>query len=98
LPGTVGYVALSTGLGALGTETELVLAVMLANISVAIGLLSGLIALFRGAAAPTAALVVQQRNEQVTIAIGMLLVIGLGLFPNVIAPLAQSIAGLYVGP
>jgi NADH:ubiquinone oxidoreductase subunit 2 (subunit N) len=98
LPGTVGYVALSTGLGALGTETELVLAVMLANISVAIGLLSGLVALFRGAAAPTAALVVQQRNEQVTIAIGMLLVIGLGLFPNVIAPLAQSIAGLYVGP
>jgi NADH:ubiquinone oxidoreductase subunit 2 (subunit N) len=97
LPGTVGYVALSTGLGALGTETELVLAVMLANISVAIGLLSGLVALFRGAAAPTAALVSQQRNEQVTVAIGMLLVFGLGLFPNLIAPLAQSIAGLYVG-
>jgi NADH:ubiquinone oxidoreductase subunit 2 (subunit N) len=98
LPGTVGYVALSTGFGALGTETELVLVVMLANISVAIGLLNGLTALFRGAAAPTAALVTQQRNEQATIAIGMLLVIGLGLFPNLIAPLAQAIATQYVGP
>ncbi len=96
LPGTIGFVATWSNVNTLDTNAELILIQLLASISVAIGLLTGMSALFSGSAQPSAALVDQQRGEQLTIALGTLLVIGLGLFPSLLGPLIQGIAEQYV--
>lgn len=100
MPGTVGFVSHWLHLRAFDGNAEQVALTVLAGISVAAGVLRGLAAMFEPAdgTQPRAKsmLAEQARGELWTVGIGTVLMFVFGLFPGIIAPLAQVIAQGYV--
>lgn len=96
MPGTVGFVSNWANMRALNSDVEMIVILIAANISVALGVLHAISALFDGVHQPTSVLAEQARGEQWTAAIGTVLVLALGLYPAIISPLAQAVgAGYY---
>jgi NADH:ubiquinone oxidoreductase subunit 2 (subunit N) len=91
LPGTIGFVTVWTTTHAIG-DADLSITLLLASISIAAGVLRGLGAMFDGVSQPTAILADQERSEQWTVAVGALLVFGLGLYPSLLSGLTQALA------
>ena len=99
MPGRIGFVAHWVQLRALEGNAEQVVLSVLAGISVAAGVLRGLAAMFQPAANTSlranSPLAAQARGELWTVGAATALMFLLGLFPGVIAPLAQLIAQSY---
>jgi multicomponent Na+:H+ antiporter subunit D len=91
LPGTVGFVTLWTTTQAVA-DADLSIAMLLASVSIAAGVLRGLGAMFDGVSQPTAILADQERSEQWTVAVGAGLVFGLGLYPSLLSGLTRALA------
>jgi NADH:ubiquinone oxidoreductase subunit 2 (subunit N) len=91
LPGTIGFVTLWTTTHAVG-DADLTIVLLLASLSIATGVLRGMSAMFDGVSQPTAVLADQERSEQWTVAVGVLLVFGFGLYPSLLSGLTQALA------
>jgi multicomponent Na+:H+ antiporter subunit D len=95
LPGTIGFVAQWSSLTLFGGNVELNVLIIVAGISVAIGMLRALSTMFHGVHEPAAIAATRESGERWTVIIGTALVLVLGLLPSVIAPLAQAAGAGY---
>ncbi|HEY3290000.1 MAG TPA: proton-conducting transporter membrane subunit [Anaerolineae bacterium] len=97
LPGTVGFVSRWTAARVLGqTDLEVLVLTLVAGASVGAGFIRGLFALFSHALADDKPLPDRHgRRQAITIAVGVVLVVLMGIVPGVAAPVTRTIAENY---
>jgi formate hydrogenlyase subunit 3/multisubunit Na+/H+ antiporter MnhD subunit len=94
-PGTIGFVATWTNVRAPGVDVETIVVIVLAGVSVAIGVLRALGALLESADQALPVERAQTRAERWMIGAFAVCVLGLGMYPTLIAPIAQSAAAAF---
>lgn len=94
-PATVGFVSAWTSMRVPGAEVETIVIIVIAGISIAVGILRALSALFDDAEENFRIEQAQTRSERWTIGILVVLVLGLGFYPELIIPLVQAAAAAF---
>jgi formate hydrogenlyase subunit 3/multisubunit Na+/H+ antiporter MnhD subunit len=92
LPGTIGFVASWAVARSISANAEMIALIAVAGISIAIGVIRALGALFDGVSHPTTVLADQERSERWTVGIGVMLTLVLGLFPSLLSGMIADIA------
>jgi formate hydrogenlyase subunit 3/multisubunit Na+/H+ antiporter MnhD subunit len=94
-PATIGFVSAWTSMRVPGVEVETIVIIVIAGISIAVGILRALSALFDDAEEKFSIEQAQTRSERWTIGILVVLVLGLGFYPELIIPLVQAAAAAF---
>jgi formate hydrogenlyase subunit 3/multisubunit Na+/H+ antiporter MnhD subunit len=91
-PATIGFVSAWTSMRVPGVDVETIVIIVIAGISIAVGTLRALSALFDNVTEVPNIEQAQTRSKRWTVSILVVLVLGLGLYPELIIPLVQAAA------